>query len=100
MISARLTGTVLLLWLFLALLVVSIAFNSAHFSAWELLIPASDPASWVAPSLLIGPPLLAAVVHRASPRVSSVMGWALAIILALLVVAIFALFSPSAYLGS
>jgi hypothetical protein len=100
MISARLTGTVLVLWLFLALLVVAVAFNAAHFSPWEFFIPASDPMSWVAPSLLIGPPLLVAVAHRASPQVSRLMGWALTIILGLVVVAIFALFFPSAYLGS
>ena len=100
MISARLTGTVLLLWLLLVLLVVSIAFNAAHFSPWEFFVPASDPVSWVAPSLLIGPPLLIAVAYRASPQVSRLLGWALAIILGLVVVTILALFFPSAYLGS
>ena len=95
MTSARLTGMVLTLWLVSALLILSIAFNAAHFSPWEFLIPANDPVSWVAPSLLIGPPLLVAVAFRTSPRAARLTGWALAIILGLFVVAMFALFSPA-----
>jgi len=97
--SARFTGSLVTLWLVLTLLILVIAFNAAHFSVWEFIIPGSDPLSWISPSLLLGPPLLIAMAHRASPRVSKLVGWALAIILGLIVVAILVLFS-SAFLGS
>ncbi|HSI18383.1 MAG TPA: hypothetical protein VK980_11470 [Sphingomonas sp.] len=96
---ARFTGSLLALWLVLALLILVIAFNAVHFSVWEFVIPAADPLTWISPSLLFGPPLLIAMAHRASPRVSRLVGWALAIILGMIVVAILVLFS-SAFLGS
>ena len=97
--SARLTGSLVALWLLLAVLILTIAFNAAHFSVWEFVIPASDPLSWISPSLLFGPPLLIAVAYRVSPRVAKLVGWALATVLGLLVAAILVLFS-SAFLGS
>jgi FtsH-binding integral membrane protein len=97
---ARPTTVVLALWLLMALMLVSIASNAAHFSPWEFLIPNPDPVSWIMPALLVGPLFLLALTRRMSARPAARVAWGLATLLVGLIAAIALSFHPSAYLGN
>jgi|SRR3954466_7296809 hypothetical protein len=100
MTAARLNGVILILWLLLAALILSIAFNAAHFSPWEFVIPTGGPVTWISPTLLFGPPLFLLITRAGRFKVPPAFSWVVAAILALVIVAIFVVFSPCAYLGS
>jgi hypothetical protein len=100
MTTTRLNGLILILWLLLAALIASIAMNAAHFSPWEFVFPTVDPVTWISPTLLVGPPLFLIIARTAPSKIPTAFAATVAAILALVIVAIFVLFSPSAYLGS
>ncbi len=86
--STRLLGIVGTLWFFVALMLV---FSTALFSprGVSILLPERHPATWIVPSLLIAPPSFLAAHRYLSSKFSTPLGWVLAVILVLPVIALF-----------
>ena len=88
------------LWVLTSILIVSIAFNVAHFSPFEFLVPSPNPIGWPVPLLLLLPPFLIIILRRTQSRIATGIGWTIAALLSGIIVTTFAVFDPSAYLGS
>ena len=100
MTNTRWNGLILILWLLVAALITSIALNAAHFSPWEFIVPTGDPVTWIAPILLVVPAIFLVIARTGRSKIRTSIAATIAALLALVIVAIFVLFSPSAYLGS
>jgi len=95
MTRAGLTQLALILWLVLGALLVFLVMNAAHFSPWELVIPSSDPFSWVMPGLIFSPPLLLTVGAFMPSNRGRLLAGIVATLLALVLLAILAMMVSS-----
>ena len=95
--SARLNGIVATLWFFFAIASLFIALALSPMGL-RLLLPGSQPTSWIYPSLLLFPPLLLVGQRVVGTRASKVIGWALAIAMAV-VGLLLILFLAAKFLG-
>ena len=68
--------TALALWLLMVVLGLFLASNDPHSTpSLEILIPRSDPLTWIVPGVVVGPPLLLAIALRAPATLASWLAW-------------------------
>jgi hypothetical protein len=73
----------LALWALMVGLILFMALNAPHSTpSLEILIPRSDPLTWIVPALVAAPPLLLAIARHAPPRLASSLDWSLVAVLA------------------
>lgn len=95
--GTRLVGIVATLWLFFALLSLFVAFALSPMGL-RLLLPATHPASWIYPALLVFPPVALLSRRLLGTRLSTGLLWTLTLALSLMALALFA-FIGAMFLG-
>ncbi len=90
----RLTGIIITLWFFFAVLSVFVALAFSPMGL-RLLLPDKHPVSWVYPALLVLPPVTLALQSVLSARLSRILLWALLVPLTALTLLLVAFFGSA-----
>ncbi|WP_143084849.1 hypothetical protein [Novosphingobium sp. CF614] len=70
---------------------LGLAFNAAHFSFWEFILPGAEPWTWLAPLALFGAPLLLVASRAVSGSLARGLTWLALVLLTLPVLGVLAL---------